>query len=54
MGGIHGIYDWSSADGWFAFISDSTWGIVGTSMGNVVQVINLFGSTGYRDDLSRR
>jgi RHS repeat-associated protein len=54
MGGIHGIYDWSSADGWFAFISDSTWGIIGTTMGNVVHVINLFGSTGYRDDLSRR
>lgn len=54
MGGIHGIYDWSSADGWLSFISDSTWGILGTTLGNVVHIINLFGSTGYRDDLSRR
>jgi RHS repeat-associated protein len=52
--GIHGIYDWGSVDGWFAFLSDSTWGLIGTTLGNVVHVINLFGNTGYREDLSRR
>jgi len=52
--GVHGIYDWGSVDGWFAFLSDSTWGLIGTTLGNVVHVINLFGNTGYREDLSRR
>lgn len=54
VGGIHGIYDWGSVDGWFAFISDSTWGLLGTSLGNVVHILNLFGNSNYRDDLSRR
>jgi len=54
VSGIHGIYDWGSAEGWFAFISDSTWGLVGTSLGNIVHILNLFGDTHYREDLSRR
>lgn len=54
VSGIHGIYDWGSVDGWFAFLSDSTWGLIGTTLGNVVHVINLFGNSGYREDLSRR
>jgi RHS repeat-associated protein len=55
VGGIHGIYDWTSVDGWFAFLSDSTWSLVGTSLGNVVHIINLFYSdSNYREDLSRR
>lgn len=54
VSGIHGIYDWGSVDGWFAFLSDSTWGLIGTSLGNVVHIINLFSDSGYREDLSRR
>lgn len=54
VGGIHGIYDWTSVDGWFAFISDSTWGLLGTSLGNVVHIVNLFSDSNYREDLSRR
>ncbi|MFH8250146.1 toxin TcdB middle/N-terminal domain-containing protein [Microbacterium sp. B2969] len=55
VGGIHGIYDWSSPSGWFAFLSDSTWSLIGTSLGNIVHIINLFYSdANYRDDLSRR
>ena len=55
IGGIHGIYDWSSPEGWFAFLSDSTWNLIGTSLGNVVHIINLFyKDANYRDDLSRR
>ncbi|MFZ7091317.1 toxin TcdB middle/N-terminal domain-containing protein [Primorskyibacter sp. 2E233] len=55
ISGVHGIYDWTSAEGWFAFLSDSTWGLIGTSLGNVVHVINLFyGDANYREDLSRR
>lgn len=55
VSGIHGIYDWTSIDGWFAFISDSTWNLFGTSLGNVVHIINLFyKDANYRDDLSHR
>ncbi len=55
ISGINGIYDWKSVDGWFAFISDSTWGLIGTSMGNLVHVVNLFyEDANYRSDLSRR
>lgn len=55
IGGVHGIYDWSSPEGWFAFLSDSTWSLIGTSLGNVVHIINLFyKDANYRDDLSRR
>lgn len=55
VSGIHGIYDWTSVDGWFAFFSDSTWALLGTSLGNVVHLINLFyDDANYREDLSRR
>ncbi|WP_298795489.1 SpvB/TcaC N-terminal domain-containing protein [uncultured Pseudonocardia sp.] len=55
VSGMHGIYDWTSASGWFSFLSDSTWSLLGTSLGNVVHVINIFYSDSkYRDDLSRR
>ncbi|WAZ26808.1 FG-GAP-like repeat-containing protein [Streptomyces cinnabarinus] len=53
--GLHGVYDWSSPSGWLAFLSDSTWSLIGTSLGNVVHVINLFyKDANYREDLSRR
>ena len=42
ISGMTGIYNWASVDGWFAFLSDSTWGLLGTSLGNIVHVINLF------------
>jgi hypothetical protein len=55
VSGIHGIYDWTSIDGWFAFLSDSTWNLFGTSLGNVVHIVNLFyEDANYREDLSRR
>lgn len=55
VSGIHGIYDWTSIDGWFAFISDSTWNLFGTSLGNIVHIVNLFYSdANYREDLSHR
>jgi RHS repeat-associated protein len=55
ISGIHGVYDWTSIDGWFAFISDSTWGLLGTSLGNIIHIVNLFWSgSNYREDLSRR
>lgn len=55
VSGVNGIYDWTSVDGWFAFLSDSTWGLIGTSLGNVLHIINAFDSdSNYRGDLSRR
>ncbi len=62
MGGINGLftglrktYDWGSIEGWASFVSDSTWGLIGTSLGNVVNIRNLVdGSSGYRSDLSER
>jgi RHS repeat-associated protein len=55
ISGVHGIYDWGSVDGWLAFLSDSTWGLVGTSLGNVVHAVNLFWpDSKYNHDLSHR
>jgi hypothetical protein len=55
ISGVHGIYDWGSVDGWFSFFSDSTWNLLGTSLGNVVHIVNLFYSdSNYRHDLSHR
>jgi RHS repeat-associated protein len=55
ISGMTGIYDWTSKDGWLAFLSDSTWGLLGTSLGNIVHVINVFWpDSNYRYDLSHR
>jgi len=55
ISGMTGIYNWASVDGWFAFLSDSTWGLVGTSLGNIVHIINLFYSdSNYNYQLSHR
>ncbi|MBZ5572305.1 MAG: FG-GAP-like repeat-containing protein [Acidobacteriia bacterium] len=54
LSGMHGIYDWEHPGGWFAFLADSTWGLLGTSLGNIVQVMNMVSGAKYRDDLSRR
>jgi RHS repeat-associated protein len=53
VSGMTGIYDWSSWKGWAAFLSDSTWGLVGTALGLVVHTINI-GWGKYRGDLSER
>ncbi|MCG7946230.1 MAG: FG-GAP-like repeat-containing protein [Candidatus Thiodiazotropha taylori] len=62
MGGFNGlvsgmmnVYDWGDWRGWFAFLSDSTWGLVGTTLGNVVHIVNLFWpDSNYRYDHSAR
>ncbi|MFH1329197.1 MAG: hypothetical protein ABIJ48_00845 [Actinomycetota bacterium] len=49
------MYDWRSAKGWFAFAGDSTWGLLGTTLGNVLNLANVVQrGTGYRPDFSRR
>ena len=62
MGGLNGlftgtrqIYDWGSIEGWASFLSDSTWGIIGTSLGNFANIYDLIAApSSYRSDLSRR
>ena len=53
--GTRGIYRWSDWTGWAAFGADSTTGIVGTSLGNLIVISNQINAPrSYRGDLSRR
>lgn len=52
--GWRGIYDWGGGTGFLAFASDSTWGLVGTTLGSIMSIGNTLAGAGYRDDLSRR
>lgn len=53
--GTRGIYDWQSIEGWAAFVSDSTWGLLGATLGNIANINNLIAApSSYRSDLSRR
>jgi hypothetical protein len=55
LGGYRRVYDWKTPKGWFAFTGDSTWALLGTTLGNVLNLVNLAQPrSGYRDDLSRR
>jgi RHS repeat-associated protein len=54
LSGARGIYDWEHLSGYLAFFADSTWGLLGTSLGNVVQICNIIGGAKFRDDLSHR
>ena len=63
MGGLNGvisgakqIYDWTSWTGWATFVADSSWGLLGTELGTLIHVINLFygNDRKYRNDLSFR
>jgi RHS repeat-associated protein len=62
IGGLNGtisgmtrIYDWTSPSGWFSFLSDSTWGLVGTGLADLLHIVNLFSSDrNYRPELSER
>ncbi len=38
--GARGIYDWSGGTGFLAFLADSTWGLLGTSLGNLSNIYN--------------
>ena len=54
ISGVLQIYDWSSPVGWLSFLSDSSWGLLGTTIGVLWHGLNLFDSDRrYRSDLSR-
>ncbi len=42
VSGLTGMYRLETWQGRLAFLSDSTWGLVGTSLGNMVHIVNLF------------
>jgi hypothetical protein len=55
FGGYRRVYDWRSPKGWLAFTADSTWGLAGTTLGNVLNLLNSTGRrSGYRPEFSRR
>ncbi len=55
LGGFRQVYDWRTGRGWFAFAADSTWGLVGTTLGTLLHLVNLARpGAAYRADLSRR
>jgi hypothetical protein len=55
LGGYRRVYDWRTAKGWFAFADDSTWALLGTTLGNALNLVNLARPrSGYRADFSHR
>ena len=55
LGGGRQVYDWRSATGWLAFVADSTWGLLGTTLGTALHLVNLAHPRPvYRVDRSRR
>lgn len=55
LAGWRGVYDWRRPRGWFAFVADSTWGLLGTSLGTLVLIANIaIPSARLEDGLSRR
>ncbi len=60
-GGINGaftgareVYNWENGTGFAAFAADSTWGLMGTTQGNFVNIANTFvGDAEYSEELSR-
>jgi hypothetical protein len=62
VGGLNGtisgmtrIYDWASPTGWLSFLADSTWGLAGTAMSDLLHIVNIFyKDRNYRPELSER
>lgn len=56
ISGATQTYRWSDGSGFAAFLADSTWGLVGTSLGVMVHFANwtVFGGGNYSESASRR
>lgn len=55
VAGWRGLYEWRRLRGWFAFVADSTWGLLGTALGSAVIAANiLLPSASLAHELSRR
>lgn len=49
------MYQWRTVAGWYSFVADSTWAVAGTTLGNLVNILNMaWPRADYRADLSRR
>ncbi len=42
FGGARGVYAWKTIGGWGAFLLDSSWALISTTLGVAVNLINLF------------
>ena len=51
--GARGTYDWGSYTGYLAFGADSSWGLYGTTLGDISNIANSLAGD-YNADLSRR
>lgn len=55
VSGWLGIYELGHSRGWVALALDSSWGVLGTALGLLLHVVNLFMTgSGYEPDLSER
>ena len=55
FGGIRQVYKWRSVPGCIAFVIDSSWALITTTIGNILNIVNLFWrNSEYRPDFSRR
>lgn len=53
--GARGIYDWGGGTGFAAFLADSTWGLLGTSLGNLSNIYSSIAAPGsYLGEYSER
>jgi len=52
--GARGVYNWSRPSGYASFAMDSTWGLLGTSLGNGVNLMNVGYPSSYSNELSHR
>jgi hypothetical protein len=52
--GVRGIYNWTSPTGWLAAGFDSTFGLVGTTLGTIVNLGNMAGGATYSAEASYR
>ncbi len=54
VAGASGAYDFSSAEGWFAAVSDASWGLGGTALGDLLSVYNLASGAKINSNLTAR
>jgi hypothetical protein len=52
--GARQTYNWESPVGYLAFAADSTWGLIGTTLGNILNIANTAGAGEYNAEFSRR
>lgn len=55
FGGFRQVYHWGTVAGWYAFVADSTWALVGTTLGVLLNTVNAtWPNATFRADFSHR